>query len=178
MTVIIAATNHNHTIIAADRRISDTTTGRYWDSPHNTKIAKHDDLMIGVAGDQPILQHIMYGWQPPSERAYDHDLAMHTQILPSLLEHIGDIDGEWEAIITIRHTIYVVDKTGFTHDDNHPYAAIGSGAGYALGYMTSHIDQDLAINEGVLGAAIIAAADFNNNVSSTFGTLTYVQPRK
>ena len=166
MTTIVATIAANGDIhMAADVRYSDVESGAYWESEQTPKIAARNNVAYGVAGDQQIVQHIIYGWEPPYvDILSDPMLAMHTSIMPSLREHIGDMDGEWEVLIGFNKTLFLVDKTGFTHDDRTDFAAIGSGAAYALGYMEGAIERYNNL-ERYLGNAIVVAAQYNANTS-------------
>lgn len=158
MTTITATINPvSHEItLAGDCRYTEGTEGsKYWDSPNHFKVATRGDVAFGVAGDQPIVQHIIYGWEPPAVADGDDPiLTMHASLLPSLKEHVGDMDGEWEMIVGFNQSLFYCDKNGFT-GTNDRTAAIGEGAPYALGFLEAdHDDMSMAACTAIIVASM------------------------
>lgn len=136
MTTIVGGVMPDGTIVmAADTRVSDDDNNQYWESLVTPKISVRNDIIYGLAGDTHITDHILYLWEPPKMAFEDPLLLMHTVMLPSLNEHVGDIEGTWHMIIGLKGTLFVVLDKAVIHDGRTWYTAIGSGGAYALGYL-------------------------------------------
>lgn len=122
--------------MAADCRSSDAESGEYWDSTTAVKIAKNGSIIYGVAGDTAITDHILYTWQPPEPATKDPFLHIQTALLPSLNEHVGDMEGEWAMLIGYNQTLFSILSKAAIHSDK-PYASIGSGSHFALGALAA-----------------------------------------
>lgn len=165
MTTIVAIKDvvTQHIVMAGDLRVSEPETGRYYDSNLVPKVAVRNDVIFGVAGDKRLVDHVVLGWEPPETQA-DPVLAMHYELYPSLLEHIGDMEGDWQMLVGCRGSIFYVDSKGIASDDGHLTAAVGSGAAYALGYL-QHA-HGWSNTRGVADMAIQVASEFDMNTSS------------
>lgn len=125
-------------VIASDSRTCEQETGRYWDSVRTEKIAIKSNLIIGVAGDRGAMDKILHTWDPPVNEgdALDAHTFVTSVVRPSLAEFTDDDDGEWRALIGFESLLFDVSATDAAHDGVHRFAAIGSGAAYALGHLT------------------------------------------
>jgi ATP-dependent protease HslVU (ClpYQ) peptidase subunit len=137
VTTIVGAVTDTHTIIAGDIRITDPTTGKYWDSELTPKIGQRGPFLYGVAGDKHIVDRIIYSWDPDGlELSGDPVLDVVTLVQPSLKECVGDLEGEWAVLLGYMQTLFEVSDKDATHSDKDQFAAIGSGAAYALGHLS------------------------------------------
>lgn len=165
MTTIVAIALADRIVMAGDTRVTEPTTGRYYESDMVPKVAVRNDVIFGIAGDKKVMDHVILGWDVPTNLPEDPALAVHVALYPSLVEHIGDLGDDWNVLLGYGGVLFYLDREGAAHDGNHSSAAIGSGAWYALGYM-QHVVSNTANLGELLGNAVRVAAEFDIHTST------------
>lgn len=161
-------------VMAADVRVVEPPTGRFWDSYKMPKVVIKGNIVIGVAGDKHLMDHIIHRWNPTDlELSGDAVSDMVNIIQPSLADHTETVEGEWRALIGYGGMLFDVSPMDATHDDERRFAAVGSGAAYALGSLAS----DFAANDYTLAIrAVNVAAMFDHNTGGVPQVVTLPCP--
>lgn len=173
MTTIVGYADPDGTVyIAGDHRVTEPETGKYWDSELTPKVAASPDgaLVYGVAGDQPIMERIILGWTPPTRDQLSGDAILDTYavIRPSIVECVGDLDGDWVLLLGIHGAgLLLVDAQSAVHNDRANVEAVGSGSQYALGYMYATPRYDEFRRSLTDAIRTAAARDLHTSSSST-----------
>lgn len=171
MTTIVGMVDGNKIRMASDSRIVEPNSGRFWDSISMPKIAVRGNLVIGVAGDKHIIDHIIHRWDPIGLDLTGNPVVVAaTVVQPSLAAHCEDLEGEWRALVGFGGMLFDVTEMDATHDANHDYAAVGSGATIALGSLYSS-DENLETRPR-LRIALLAASRFDCNTGGLFQQVT------
>jgi ATP-dependent protease HslVU (ClpYQ) peptidase subunit len=172
MTTVVAIQHDDGVEMIADSQIN--SSGQPYFHSDMVKIVERGKYLIGVAGRVVALQAIQNAWNPPSLGTYKGNLYnfVITKVIPSLKSFIDDSklftdkekeDGDlFSILIAINGNVFEIDQDYSVARRESGVYAIGSGADYALG----------ALSTGVTGMeAMEVAASLDVNTSAPFISL-------
>lgn len=132
MTCIAALETPRGVWVAWDSRLSDDDGTA---DQHGQKVwTCPGPMAIGAAGDAAPTQRLMYADAPVPPAVGELERWACVTLPPWLEEH--DAKGT-PLLLAVRACVLVVDSHGFAWRSEHGYAAIGSGAAYALGALAA-----------------------------------------
>ena len=142
MTIITAVSRDGEAAIAADTRVSFGDGGLYHDCSGDSKISEFSFGYVGFAGSPRLHQVVGGAWKGWSKTSLNNgellklcDAASEACRAAALDPSAEDDNKDFEAIILDNEgVIWVIDSEfGFFRPGE--YAAVGSGAPYALGAL-------------------------------------------
>ena len=148
MTCIAAVETPRGVWIAWDSCISDDSAAR--DQWSGKVWTAGGPMAIGAAGDCAAMQRLSWSVQPVPPAAGELERWAADTIPAWLAEH--DATGT-PLLIAVRACVLVVDEHGFCWRSAHGYAAIGSGAAYALGALAASGSHGRERAEAAVAAA-------------------------
>lgn len=151
MTVIVAVTDGSNVYMGSDSAIS---SDKDVFGLKTEKIIKKDGLLIGVSGVLRGLQLLKYNWdipeQPSSMSNEEYIITMIVQDIKGIFNFHGYslLDDNQEIhdshyLIGYRGSIFTLDSNYQVFETNKQYAAIGSGAYFALGALSTLEDTGI-----------------------------------
>ncbi len=174
MTIVCACIDQedNAVWMGADESISNKDEMHL---AHNAKMFKKDGFLIGYAGPCLFAQHINYLFTPPPVITNGPDLTEYmvrffVPRMKSVLEENGykepDLNkdgGEFELLVGYKNRLFMLGCDLSVVEYKEQFAAVGSGALYALGAMevaSTHPHNDAAL---VVSWGLSAAAKFDSH---------------
>lgn len=177
MTTIVGIEYQGGVLIAGDRR---ACLGNQLETLDQPKVFRFNNAVIGVAGTLLVRQEIE---RALSDLAYIYKAKQQQPIVK--IAHVirevmsdatlTDLDRQAEFLVSIDGKLYVVTSDGAYLRATRGYAAIGSGAAYALGAIRGlhHApDFDGCSDRACLIVALETAAEFDSGTGAPFDFLT------
>jgi ATP-dependent protease HslVU (ClpYQ) peptidase subunit len=175
MTCIAALKAQGKIFMAGDRGASTEDTIMHISKP---KIKTVGPYVIGFAGSMEG-QRLQYNFDPPKPHPdEDLDIFMHTTFLRYLKDYYEEWwiesskDSELTMLIAIQDKLYEHNSSDMSMIEfSAPFASIGSGSSFALGYMSA-ASLTKSTPEKVVEGAVKTAIKFSPTCSGTVDTLS------
>lgn len=186
MTCIIGIEHQGKVILASDRAI---TRGNEVRQEKYSKIFKLDDMVVGCAGDQRLLQIVGFNLHMPKldieiTNPLEYLMCVFVPVLRETLRESGALSVEnglesmnGAVMVGKGGELYVVGSNFCVTRVEDGFDAIGSGEQYALGVMDyfkrldnfSRIDMDEIYYR--LAESLVSAVHFDKGVTPPFDFL-------
>ena len=175
MTCIVGIIDNEKIWMGCDTQVSSGSRK----SRTDTKIIRHNDLLLGFSGNARELQLMRFGLEIPeqgeAEEDYEYIAATLTPAIQNRLKDAGaaEIDNNvvsarMSILIGYRKRLYTVSwNFAPLRIESQDYHAIGSGMYYALGSLFSTKDRGLN-TESRIRLALETAEEFDRGVSGPF----------
>lgn len=177
MTCIAALIDRKRTIyMGGDSALSDETSV---DIITRKKILRRGPVLIGWTGSPWLMNILHHKFRAPGLDGYDPDKYISGPFIDTLRRtcrqnghksiHTGDHEGE--LLVGLRGRFFVVQEDLSAYEIERKYAAIGSGADFALGVLYRGI-RDQRPGREVVREALKFSATHHPNVRGRFTVLS------
>lgn len=171
MTTIIGITHPTGVLMAADRA---ALLGTQRETLTEPKIIQFNNVLIGVAGTLLVRQALEAYLKDPWFRHRDMTIGQASGIISVVVQKrlVGQLDGiAPEFLVAVRGKLYTVLSDGTYLEAQRGYAAIGSGADYALGALRVYSGDgvwSLTTSQMRAEKALEIAAEFDSGTAAPF----------
>lgn len=175
MTCIVTIRNQDEIWIGSDLQTNDGTLKSNLTSP---KYFEKSGIFIGISGLCSVLNALKFQFFPPEIPDYCNDLEyIGRYLVPSMKTFLRDegvisikdnvLQGDFSGVVIMNNCIVDVDCLFSIQEIGSNYHAIGSGRGFALGYLYATENSDMEVSTRLVGA-LNAAHKFDPCVGSEF----------
>lgn len=178
MTTIIGITHKDGVLMAADRA---AFLGTQRETLTEPKIIRFNNVLIGVAGTLLVFQRVKANIiNPPSYRGVNHvykDIAEVSRNIATTMKTAPQHEQNAEFLVAIDGKLYTVLSDGTYLEAQRGYAAIGSGAAYALGALRVYggdgdVKWSLTASQMRAEKALETASEFDMGTGAPFDFIT------